>query len=202
MKNIKLLFLLTIFAISSATATEDNRPLKAYVQKLLQEGYDMFHNPDLTAEDKKRGSAEIIRAHLYLDWMARHSLGRYRRTLPEAKIEEFVKIYSDFIVKAYSELANNYSGEKAVFTNIRAVDHDLFIVSTEILKPDSQGAVKVDYLVHKLQNNKKTPYLVGDIITEGISILNSQQTEFNSVISARGIDYLIEDLRKRTNRVK
>jgi len=51
----------------------------------------------------------------------------------------------------------------------------------EIFKKDSDSPVAVDYLVHKLTNAKQNPYKVGDIITEGVSILNSQQTEFDNV---------------------
>lgn len=47
----------------------------------------------------------------------------------------------------------------------------------EILKSDSDSLVKVDYLVHKLENVKQNPYKVVDIMTEGVRILNSQQSE-------------------------
>lgn len=57
--------------------------------------------------------------------------------------------------------------------------------------------MKIDYLIHKLENETKNPYRIGDIITEGISVLNSQQSEFNGVISSREIDALITELKQK-----
>jgi ABC-type transporter MlaC component len=65
----------------------------------------------------------------------------------------------------------------------------------EILKKDSDTGIKVDYLVHKLENTKKSTYKIDDIITEGVSILNSQKSEFNNIIINQGLDALIDDLR-------
>ena len=76
----------------------------------------------------------------------------------------------------------------------------MFIINMEILKKDSDMPVKVDYLVHKLEKTKQNPYKVGDIITEGVSILNSQQSEFNNIISNQGIDALIDDLKGKISK--
>ena len=65
---------------------------------------------------------------------------------------------------------------KAVIKKANKADDSMFIISMEILKSDSVSLVKVDYLVHKLENVKQNPYKVGDIMTEGVRILNSQQS--------------------------
>ena len=129
--------------------------------------------------------------------MAKYTLGRNRRTLSSEKITEFIKTYSKFVVKVYADLSSNYNGEKAVLKSVRQIDDDMFIVNMEITRPSGQQAIKIDYLVHKLENRTRDPYRISDIITEGISVLNSQQSEFNSVISSGGIDALIEDLERR-----
>lgn len=193
---LSILLMLVIAAPNIYAGTSGNKAdLKLYVERLLQEGYNIFRESGSEQEIKKK-SAEFIRAHLYFDWMAKYSLGRYRKKTSEDKINKFIEVYTDFIVKAYSDLTSNYNGEKAVLRNIKEIDENLFMVSTEIIKPDSNSSIKIDYLVHKIED-KNTPYLVGDIITEGISILNSQQSEFNSILTNGGIDALIADLQKR-----
>jgi len=94
----------------------------------------------------------------------------------------------------------NYSDVKAVVKKVNKVDDNVFLVSMEIFKKDSDSPVAVDYLVHKLTNAKQNPYKVGDIITEGVSILNSQQTEFDNVISNNGIDALISNLKEKLSK--
>lgn len=181
-----------------AASEEDTTKLKVYVEDLIQKGSDLVNDKSLSENERRAKSGAMIKSHLYLDWMAKYTLGRHRRVLSEAQIKEFVQVYSLFVVKAYADLTTNYKGEKAVLTNIKQIDDDLFVVNSEFIRPGSQSPVKVDYLVHKIEGNKKDPYLIGDIITEGISILNSQQSEFNSVISSHGIDWLIADLKTRS----
>ncbi len=199
MKIISAILLIISFASQTAygASEEDTKKLKEYVEALIQEGSDLVNDKSLSEKDKRVKSSAMIKAHLHLDWMAKYTLGRHRRAISEAQLKEFVKVYSLFVVKAYADLTTNYKGEKAILTNIKQIDGDLFIVNSELVRPGSQSSVKVDYLVHKIEGNKKDPYLIGDIITEGISILNSQQSEFNSVISSHGIDWLTADLKKR-----
>ena len=132
----------------------------------------------MAADEKVRRSSTLIRNNLHYDWMAKYSLGRHKRSLSKQKIQEFTKVYADFVIQAYAGLARNYSNVKAVVKRVSKVDNDMFIVSMEILKTDSKSPVQVEYLVHKLANEKNFPYNVGDIITEGVSILNSQKSEF------------------------
>ena len=201
MKNIlSVLFICLLFYTPAAVANIDiveTVHLKRYAEKIIDEGHVILNNKALSAEDRNKRFSHLIKTNLYLKWMAKYTLGRHRRTISKDKINEFIKIYSQFVVTVYADLADSYNGEKATVKNIKQIDDDMFIVNMEILRPGGQLPLKVDYLVHKLEDAKKNPYRISDIITEGISILNSQQAEFNSVISTRGIDALVDDLKKR-----
>lgn len=197
MQNILSVFLFIIIFIAPVQASEDTEELRRYVENLIEEGYKLVNDKSLTDAQRHEKSSRLISAHLHLDWMAKYTLGRNRRVISREKIAEFVKVYSKFVVKVYADLLSNYNSEKAILTRVKQIDDDMFIVNMEITRPSGQTAIKIDYLVHKLDNDTKDPYRIGDIITEGISVLNSQQSEFNSVISSGGIDALIADLKSR-----
>ena len=57
------------------------------------------------------------------------------------------------------------------------------VVNMEIVRTSGKQPVKIDYLINRLEISTNNPYRIRDIVTEGISILNSQKSEFNSVIS-------------------
>lgn len=202
MRPIATIFLSLIFFASAACASNGTEELRKYVENIIDEGYELVHDKTLTETQRYQKTSKLIQTHLNLDWMAKYTLGRNRRVISDDKVAEFTKIYSKFVVKVYADLSNNYNGEKAVLKNIKQVDDDMFIVNTEIVRPSGQQPVKVDYLMHKLENHTNNPYRISDIITEGISILNSQQSEFNSVISSRGIDALIEELKKKIEKTE
>lgn len=183
-----------------AYADEDAEKLKVYVNNLITDGYNIVNDANLPADEKVKRSSTLIRTNLHLDWMAKYTLGRHKKSLSDAKIKVFTEVYSKFIVQAYADLSKNYSDVKAVVKKVNKVDDNVFLVSMEIFKKDSDSPVAVDYLVHKLANAKQNPYKVGDIITEGVSILNSQQTEFDNVISNNGIDALISNLKEKLSK--
>ena len=200
MQKILSFFLVFLFAITTSHAhtKTESQELKEYAKNLVNEEYKNFNDNTLSPEEKKANTKQFISENLYLDWMARTSLGRHRRALSKHKLKEFIQAYSKFVIKTYTELSTSYSGEKAVLKKIKQIDENMFIANMEIIKPNGQPPIKIDYLVHEIEEPKHK-YLVGDIITEGISTLNSQQAEFNSIISSNGIDALITDLTNRTN---
>lgn len=195
-----LLYICILSYNPMAYADEETEKLKVYVNNLITDGYNIVNDANLSAADKVNRSSTLIRANLHLDWMAKYTLGRHKKSLSAEKIKEFTEVYSKFIVKAYADLSKNYSNVKAVVKKVNKVDDNVFLVSMEIFKKDSDSPLAVDYLVHKLANTKQNPYKVGDIITEGVSILNSQQTEFDNVISNNGIDALINNLKEKLSK--
>lgn len=196
--RILIVFLVLLYSnLSLASAkTDETAELRIYVERLIQQGYDLVNDQKLTKEQQKQKSSELIKTHMHLDWMAQYTLGRHKRQLSKEQLNQFIKVYSNFVVKAYTDLTMNYKGEKAVLTNVKQIDDDLFIVNTEFIRPGAQSPIKVDYLIHEV-NSKEDRFLVGDIITEGVSILNSQQAEFDNTISTYGIEKLITDLKKK-----
>lgn len=201
MNRVISFFLVVIFAMpTSIYAHTEEKLLRDYVTNLINDGYKLFNNTSISKGERDKRTAELLKENLHLDWMAKYSLGRHRRTLDKEKIKEFTNVYSKFVVKAYVDLTQHYSGEKAKLKAVKQIDEDMFIVNMEILKPGSNSPIKVDYLVHQLEHLKNQPFKVADIITEGISILNSQQAEFNNIISNQGIDALITDLQEKASR--
>lgn len=192
-----LLIIAIIVYITPASAADETVKLKEYVHKLINDGYQLFNDTSISETERLRRSAELIRVNLDSEWMAKYTLGRHRKSLNQAQMREFIEAYSKFIVKVYSDLSKNYNGEKAIIKRVNQLDKDRFIVSIEIVKPTDQSIISVEYLVHQGDSKSGRPFQVADVITEGVSIISSQQAEFDSIIRAQGIDALITDLKNK-----
>lgn len=202
MKKIKnVLFSLFLFVpIANVIAADaDVKALEIYVKKLISDGEKLFNNKKISEEDREKQVAELLRKNLNLEWMAKYSLGRNRRTVSDAKLQEFTSVYSTFVINTYVELSKNYKGEDAELKSVKKLDEDLFMVSMEISNPRNSQSYKIDYLVHEYENSKDKEgrFKVSDIISEGVSVLNAQQSEFNSILSGQGIDVLIAELKTK-----
>lgn len=204
MKSFLHIAFLIIFCSNPVFASDsNNNEIKFFIKDLIQQGYDLFHDPDISRSELEKETSRLIRDNLHLNWMANYTLGRHKKSLTQEKISEFTDVYKKFVVLAYTSLSNSYDGEKAIITSVQKLNDFMFMVNLEIAKPNSTKNIKVAYLVHKIEDESSDKiFLIGDVITEGVSILHSQQSEFSSVISQRGFDSLIGDLKNRLKRIK
>lgn len=170
------------------------KELRLFLVTLVDSGYNILNNDNLSEVQSVREIKKLLKANLNLEWMAKYSLGRNRRALKNHKIKEFIKVYSDFVVNSYASLVKNYSGQKLNIKNIRKMDEKLYMVNTIVETPGATSPTRVDYLIHQVAGHDK--FKVSDIITEGGSLLRSQQAEFNTIIMNQGIDALIQELQK------
>ena len=68
------------------------------------------------------------------------------------------------------------------------------IVGMVLHTPDGSAP---DVVVNYRLSKGPQGYKVVDILVEGVSLLNTQRSEFASVVANKGLDYLIEALEKR-----
>lgn len=191
-------FLLTIFLILPASAAKTNANIEQYVDGLVEKVSKMLNDSTISEEQKIKKSRQLMAENLDLEWMAKYSLGRHRKELDMLQLKDFVKIYSSYVIRSYSDLVRNYKGEKAVIKKVSQLDDGEYIVKTEVIQGGS-SPIKVDYLVRDIgaAKGKKSNLKISDIITEGVSMINSQQAEFNSTFSNEGFDGLMKQLKQK-----
>ncbi|WPY00997.1 ABC transporter substrate-binding protein [Candidatus Trichorickettsia mobilis] len=197
-KIIRLICISIICIVMSALADEQHKAVDQYVDKLVDDAQIVLHNTKLTDEERSNKSKALIAANLDLNWMAKYTLGRYKKQLAEKELQEFIQSYSQYVIKTYADLVKNYKGEKATIKQVETVDTNEFIVRTEVIKTNGQPPIKVDYFVKNIANNNApVKFLIADVITEGISMINSQRSEFDSILTNNGIAVLIATLKKK-----
>lgn len=195
-----LVFLISLLNLQYSFAKEivHREALEDYATKLIEDGYNILQKENLSPKERKVKISRLIKNSMNLEWMASYTLGRARKRLSEAKIKEFTQVYSDFVVQVYSDLSSHYNGQKANVKKVKEIDDNMFIINLEIISSSSERPVKIDYLVQNVSKIRSKPdFKIADIITEGISVLNSQQSEFKAVIHDKGIDELIENLKAK-----
>lgn len=201
---IKNLILSAVFVTACAMSVfadnakiDDQEQLKSYVENLIQESHELLHNTTLSDKEMTQQASKLLRVNLYLNWMAKQSLGRNIKSISKEQLKDFTKAYSTFVIDSYSKLVKSYKGEKGKLVRINKISNNLFMVDTEILSTNDGTKTEVKYLVHELNNKDNIRFLIGDIITEGVSLLDSQRSEFNQILSNKGIDGLISEIKQK-----
>jgi phospholipid transport system substrate-binding protein len=190
------IFILLISNVALATGNkqkEGNPGIQEYVHKLMNASIQVLKNDQISSDEKTSKVRSMLSENMDTTWMGKFTLGRTIKTTPEDIISKFVLVYNKYVLTNYARAVSQYKGEKVEIQTVQGMDDNFSIVKTQVIKSDG-NVINVNYLVHELPNSS---YKVCDIITEGISLINSQRAEFTGVIASQGIDSLIEDLKQR-----
>ena len=124
-------------------------------------------------------------------------MGKYLRTTTKAQRIDFVEAFRSYLVNAYGHILSEYDQQE-----VEVIDNNYFqdkkIISIPVKIRDLNG--QVTQIAFKLRKNKKTgQWKVFDVIAEGISMLNTKQSEFGELIHKKGIDHVIALLEKKNS---
>jgi phospholipid transport system substrate-binding protein len=169
------------------TAQADPASAKAYIDGVAKQVLAIVKtDADKAAKTKKMES--LFADKVDINFVAKFALGKHWRTATEAQRNAYVAAYKPFILKNYASRLARYSGQTYEMKQARA-DGGSSIVTMEIQDPNGQNVV-VDYRVSG--SNRIT-----DIVVEGVSLLATQRSEFNSIVSQKGMDGLIDALKSQ-----
>ena len=142
-----------------------------------------------------RGNFEkLFRENVDIPWVGRFVLGRFWRQTNDAQKAKYIKEYETFLVSHYASRFSEYSNGSFKIANSRDDGENEYTITMQLLSGDAGAQpVIVDYRVRAGEKGFK----VFDVIVEGVSMITTQRAEFGSVVSDKGIDYLISQLASR-----
>lgn len=149
--------------------------------------------PSVPAAQRLARFRELFRDDFDVPGIGQFVLGRYWRTATPQQQQEFLGLFQEFIVRAYSERLGEYGGEPFRVTGERP-NGDETIVTSQIIRQNGQP-IGVDwYLVHRGGGLK-----ISDVYVSGVSMKVTHRDEFSAIIQRNGgrVDALIAQLRQK-----
>jgi len=136
---------------------------------------------------------QILFARFDFTEMARRALGaNWRRRTPQEQ-DEFVRLFTDVLERAYAGIIESYTDEKIIYVSER-VDGTYADIASKILTAKGEE-YSINYKAHLVSNEWK----VYDVVAENISLVNNYRSQFNRVISHSSYEELISRLRNKTD---
>lgn len=162
-----------------------------YVQDIGNQALAVIRNNALNKSQKQAKLETVFSNAVDFQWVGRFVMGRFWKQATEEQKNQYLAQYQKFLLLNYtSRFASHTSGIFKV-TSSRDDGDGEFTVSTQMQAGDSNGdPVLVDYRIRQMAGS----YKIFDVIVEGVSLLTTQRSEFASVITDKGIDYLIKQL--------
>lgn len=135
---------------------------------------------------------EVVLPHVDIRTMSRWVLGKnWRKASPEQR-ENFVVEFRELLLSTYLRQVKTYNGESARFLPLRGEQREgQAVVNAEIVQPNGP-LIHATFRLHQPQGE----WMIFDVSVEGISLVATHRSGFNTEIRNRGIDELIARLHR------
>ena len=179
------------FQSGAARAGLPTEQIKATVDKALVVLRDPKLKPAAKLKERRDELRKILFARFDFAEMAKRSLGAAWRHRTPQEQEEFVRLFTDVLERAYADIIESYSEEKIVYLNER-VDVDYADVNSKVVTGKGQE-YSINYKAHFVGNEWK----VYDVVAENISLVNNYRSQFTRVISKDSYEELVRRLKDK-----
>lgn len=202
MKNILFTTVFVLFSsqISSLALAQDAVKLdqvKVFINEVGSQIIKSADDKKLSVAQRKAKIISVIDESIDAEWIARFVLGKNYRTMSEEHKAAFTELYRDFMINTYGPKFQSYNGKRFDVTDVTE-QNGFYIAKAEFLPKDSNAAILVSFRVKERANK----LVILDFIAEGISLIETQRSEFNSAISQKGVDKFLEELKNRIEKLK
>ena len=188
--------LLTLFLLFSFDALAQNdtpqEMIKKFVQIIGDQIIDVAKDKSLSEFQKKQKIINIIDKSTDSKWIARFVLGKNHKTASEEQKKQFMSMYREFMINTYGPKFNGYDGKKFAVNSVEK-QSNFYLVKSEFIPKNSDVAIFFDF---RIKENEGSFFIV-DFIAEGVSLIETQRSEFNSSINEEGMAKFLENLKKR-----
>lgn len=187
MRLIKFIFILLIALPYNLNCLElDKKSPENFVLNTSTKVISLMSSK-LPARAKHDGLCHIFLEVMDVEWIGKFVLGHYWQPLTTEERRVYLTAYKKYLSNTYVSKLKEFNDQKVVIKNVKKLDDGQYIMSTEIQAPDS--SIKVEYRIKETN----TSYKIRDIIAEGVSLLNTERTQFGTALNNKDI-YALNDL--------
>lgn len=172
---------------------DDKADVTKFANDLGNQAIEVLMDKDLPKDARRKKLEDLFEQNVDINWIGKFVLGRYWRNATEEQQKQYLANYKTFLIKNYTSNLTDFDKADFEVTKVEPEERGGQVVTMSLKRPNAEDAV-VSYTVRK---NDKGKYNVYDIVVEGVSMITTQRSEFSSVASQKGLDYLIDELGNR-----
>src|SRR5712691_9205984 len=184
--------LLLLGALMAAPGEASAQNARAFIGRLGEQAIQVL-GPGVPAAQRVARFRELFHNDFDVPGIGQFVLGRYWRTATPEEQHEFLGLFQEYIVRAYSARLAEYAGEPFRVTGSRP-NGDETVVNSQIVRGNGTP-IGVDwYLIGGTGG-----YRITDVYVGGVSMKVTQRDEFGSIIQRNGghVSALIAQLQQK-----
>jgi len=192
----KTLLAFAFFLVAIPAAAEEQNP-EALVKQVTAEVLEAIKgDKQLAAGDKQKAlrlAEEKVIPHIDFEEATRLAVGRaWSQASPEQK-KQLVAEFRRMLVRIYSSAIEPYQGQTIKVAPVRMKPGDTEVTVHNTFVRSGGKGIPFDYAMRKTEQGWK----IYDIVVEGVSLVLTYRSEFDSLVKQEGVDGLIKRLAQK-----
>ncbi len=190
-------FIAVVSPTAQGAADEFGDGAHKFIRSLADQAMTSLTDKKLNEADRQSNFRKLLSEYFDVSSLGKWVLGRYWRRASKVERAEYLNLFEDLIVGTYANRFREYTTEMLSISNTTSLGNSA-IVHSLMERKDDKG-LRVDWRV-KFPDGR---YKIVDIMIEGVSMAQTQRSEFSSVIRRNGgkVSGLISALRGKTEKL-
>lgn len=190
----KIIILCSVFFLSLSPVMAEKSPeAEAFVMDVSNRVIDILSYTSTT--EKEDAFRTLLNEKANLKRIAAFTLGKYRRQLSPAELQEFQSLFESMITKVYANRLGNYEDQQIIVLGSEKKKKD-YLVETELRFKDGSDPIAI---VWRLRQEKDGRITLFDLRVLGIWMALEQRETFLSILKNNNEDFdvLLDNLRQQ-----
>ena len=189
-------------SLSSASQKVDKKNPYEMIEQVSQITFKRFANESSEIKNNPNILKTIVREELmpYINYKysAFKVIGSQLKKTTNEERNAFVPVFREYLITSYAQVFTLYDNQEVQFFPGQDLEGKTIVaVNTRVIM---EGRDNID-IAFKVRKNRKTgDWKAFDMIAEGVSLLDSKQAELGSIIRQKGLPYVTELLREKSQR--
>ena len=190
----KIIILCSVFSLSLTPVMAEKSPeAEAFVMDVSNRVIDILSYTSTT--EKEDAFRKLLNEKANLKRIAAFTLGKYRRQLSPAELQEFQSLFESMITKVYANRLGTYEDQQIIVLGSEKKKKD-YLVETELRFKDGSDPIAI---VWRLRQEKDGRITLFDLRVLGIWMALEQRETFLSILKNNNEDFnvLLDNLRQQ-----
>jgi phospholipid transport system substrate-binding protein len=191
------LFIAMALQPSSSRAEVSGDKAEAFIAGLADQAIDAMTMPNASQSDRIESFKVLLNENFAVKTIARYVIGRHWKKATKSQKEEYLNLFQELLAVTYANRFSEYAGENLNVVKSSVSSAKDTVVHSQIVREGTQP-VSVHWHVRSSDN---VTFKIIDIKVEGVSLGQTQKSEFSSVIRQNNgkVEALLAVLRKRVS---
>jgi phospholipid transport system substrate-binding protein len=192
------IFMMSVAGVANAQDVNEQNPYEL-VQDVANRTFDRIK----ANQDAIKADPEMLRTimqeelvpHIDYKFAAFMVLGKHFKSVPQEKMGEYISVFRQYLVTTYAVAMGYYDNQEVIFEPESSFDDKKSVTVRAVVQDPKRPEIKIAFKVRK--DSKTNEWKAYDMVAEGISMLNSKRSEFESILRQEGIDAVIALMRDK-----